>query len=160
MKSMDEMRESATETARHLASTAKKAGYAAVGAPRVAGRRIAELAGKMGQGATREFEAWVAEGEALTEQLRDRNVVDELKERVDIDQLQDRVEKLRDQLEDVLANWRDTFMPHDEAAPPAKAEPAKKPAARKPATKKAAAKPAAKTPAAKKTAAKKTTALS
>ena len=152
MKSMTEMREAATETAKDLAGTAKKAGYAAVGAPMVAGKRIASLAGKVGDGAAREFEQWVEEGEKVTSQLRDRKVVDELKDKVDFDQLQGRVEKLRDQLEDVLANWRETFIPHNEEE---KKEEVAKPAAKKPAAKKPAAKSAAK-PAAKKTTASKT----
>ncbi|NQV06656.1 hypothetical protein HQ535_08895 [bacterium] len=157
MKSMTEMREAATGTAKDLAGTAKKAGYAAMGAPMVATRRIASLAGKVGDGAAKEFEAWVEEGEKLTGQLRDRKVVDELKDKVDFDHLQGRVEKLRDQLEDVLANWRETFIPHNEEE---KKEEVKKPAAKataakKPATKAAATKTTATKPAATKTTASK-----
>jgi len=97
---------------------AQKAAYAVMGAPVVAGRKIAELGGKMGKTAQREFEAWVTEGEKVTERLMDRKVVTDIKERVDLEQLQGRVEKLRDQLEDVLASWRDNFKPQteDEAA--------------------------------------------
>jgi hypothetical protein len=58
-----------------------------------------------------EFEKWVTEGERMTAELRQGKVVDEIKEKVDFDHLQGRVEKLRDQLEDVLANWRATFKP-------------------------------------------------
>jgi hypothetical protein len=94
---------------------AQKAAYAVMGAPVVAGRKIAEIGGKMGKTAQREFEAWVTEGEKVTERLMDRKVVTDIKERVDLDQLQGRVEKLRDQLEDVLASWRDNFKPQTEA---------------------------------------------
>lgn len=93
---------------------AQKAAYAVMGAPVVAGRKIAEYGGKFGKSAQLEFETWVAEGEKVTGRLMDHKVVSDLKERVDLDQLQGRVEKLRDQLEDVLASWRDTFKPETE----------------------------------------------
>lgn len=138
MKSATEMRETATKRMGDLADTGKKAAYAVVGAPVVAGRRIADWSGRMTKSAQQQFEAWVAEGEKLTEQLRDGSVVEEIKDRVDFDQLQGRVEKLRDQLEDVLANWRDSFRPQDaEKADAPKAKAAKKPAAKKAAAKKA-----------------------
>jgi hypothetical protein len=88
----------------------------------------------MTKSAQKQFEAWVDEGEKITQQLRDGKVVEELKDRVDFEQLQGRVEKLRDQLEDVLANWRDTFKPQEAE----KAEVVSKPkqaAAKKPAPK-------------------------
>ena len=106
---------------------AQKAAYAVMGAPVVAGRKIAQLGGRVGKTAQRELEAWVTEGEKLTERLMDRKVVTDIKERVDLDQLQGRVEKLRDQLEDVLASWRDNFKPQTEDAQDAKTEPASKP---------------------------------
>jgi hypothetical protein len=67
-------------------------------------------------------------------------VVDEFASRVDFDQVSTQVNKLRDQLEDLLATWRSSFRP--EKLPTIKAEassdgvkfetiPAKKPAARK-----------------------------
>jgi citrate synthase len=149
MKNATEMREAATKRMGDLADTGKKAAYAVVGAPVVAGRRIADWSGRMTKSAQSQFEAWVSEGEKLTEQFRDGSVVEDIKDRVDFDQLQGRVEKLRDQLEDVLANWRDSFRPQEAM----KAEAPKPKAAKKPAAKK----PAAKKPAAKKPAAKKVT---
>ena len=134
--------------------SAQKAAYAVMGAPVVAGRKIAELTGKVGKTAQREFEAWVDEGEKVTERLMDRKVVSDIKERVDLDQLQGRVEKLRDQLEDVLASWRDNFKPQTEetAEEAEQVEEAKE----KPAPKaKTAAKTTAKKTTAKKTATKK-----
>lgn len=93
---------------------AQKAAYAVVGAPVVAGKKIAGYTGKIGKSAQKEFENWVSEGERMTSQVREGKVVTEIKERVDFEQLQGRVEKLRDQLEDVLAGWRESFKPEDE----------------------------------------------
>ena len=126
-------------------SDGRKAAYALIGAPVWAAKRLADLTSDLGDISRREMQEWIKEGERITKKLSDKKVVEELSERVDLDQIQDQVERLRDQLESVLSNWRDSFRP--EAKKPA----AKKPAARKPATKK----PAAKKPAAKKTAAKK-----
>jgi len=143
MKTVEEMRESATKTMHGLADTSKKAAFAAVGAPVAAGKKIAGLTGKMSKSAQRTFENWISEGERVTEQLREGKVVEEIKERVDFEQLQGRVEKLRDQLEDVLSNWRDSFKPEKAETPAEADKPAEKPAAKKPAAKKAGAKPAA-----------------
>lgn len=130
----------------------RKAAYALIGAPVWAAKKISEFSADMGDATRREFEAWVKEGEKLAKRLSDGKMVEELSERVDLDQIQDQVEKLRDQLEGVLGNWRESFR----AEPAEKKPAAKKPAARKPAAKKPAAKkPAAKKPAAKKPAAKK-----
>jgi len=130
MKTATEIREAATERLGDLADTGKKAAYAVVGAPVVAGKKIVGWSGRVTKTAQKQFEAWVAEGEKITLQLREGKVVEEIKDRVDFDQLQGRVEKLRDQLEDVLANWRDTFKPQDaektEAAPKPKKAAAKK----------------------------------
>jgi len=140
----------AQKATKDLMKGAEKAAYAAVGAPVVVGRQIAEYGAKVGSSLRQEIDAYVEEGETLAAKLREGDLVDEVKDRVDIDQLQDRVERLRDQLEDVLANWRESFRPDDAAAP---AEEVKE-APKKAAPKKAAAKPAA---SAKKPAAKKTT---
>ena len=146
MKNATEIRETATKRMGDLADTGKKAAYAVVGAPVVAGRRIADWSNRMGKSAQKQFEAWVAEGEKISEQLRDGTVVEEIKDRVDFENLQGRVEKLRDQLEDVLANWRENFRPEEDEKAEAKPKVvAKKPAAKKPAAKK----PVAKKPAAK-----------
>lgn len=123
MKTVTEMRESAKERVDDFAGSSKKAAYAVMGAPVVTGRRIADYAGKVGKTLQKEFEAWIAEGERLSGEMNETKVVTELKERVDLDQLQGRVEKLKDQLEEVLTNWRDTFKPGEaevaEAADPA-----------------------------------------
>jgi hypothetical protein len=139
-KRVGELTEAAQKTGKFVVDSVQKTAYAVVGAPAVTTKRMMDYGSKLSDTARKEFEAWVEEGEKLTGQLRERATIEELKERVDFDQLQDRVEKLRDQLEDVLANWRETFMPESE-----KEAPAKKPAATKaPAAKKPAAKPAAK----------------
>ena len=71
---------------------------------------------------------------------------------MDFDQIQEQVGKLREQLDDMLSNWRSSFRPATEKVEPVKA--AAKPAAAKTTT--AAKKPAAKTTtAAKKPAAPK-----
>ncbi|MDJ0496650.1 MAG: hypothetical protein QNJ89_02395 [Acidimicrobiia bacterium] len=139
--------------------TSKKAvqrtAYAAVGAPFVVGRKLKDFSTRMFEDAQTQYDEYVDEGEKLTKQLRDRNMVEELEHRMHIDKVQDRVEQLRDQLENTLNNWRESFAPEEEPKKPAaKAAPAEKKPAAKPAAKKPAAKPAAKKPAAKKTAAK------
>ena len=59
----------------------------------------------------------------------------ELRERVDFDHIQGRAEKVRDQLEDVLVNWRESFVQQsDEESTPA-APVAAEPTAKKPAAK-------------------------
>ena len=129
----------------------KNAAYALIGAPVWAAKKLSEMTADLGDATRREFDEWVKEGESLAKKLSDSNMVDELSERMDLDQIQDQVEKLRDQLESVLGNWRESFKAD---AKPAAKPAAKKPAARKPAAKKTttARKPAAKKPA---TAAKK-----
>ena len=157
-KRVGEITEAAQKTGKFFIDSVQKTAYAVVGAPAVTTKRFMDYGSKLSDTARKEFEAWVEEGEKLTSQVRDRATIEDLRERVDFDQLQDRVEKLRDQLEDVLVNWRESFMPEpakeaEEKAPAAKKAPAKKPAAKKPAAKKAPA--AAKKAPAKKPAAKK-----
>jgi len=96
MKTTTEMRESAGKTMHGIADTSKKAALAAVGAPVVVGKRIAGLTGRVTKSAGRAIETWIAEGEKVTEQLREAKMVEEIKERVDFEQLQGRVEKLRE----------------------------------------------------------------
>jgi len=151
MKTVADIRDSAKDRVEDLTDTSKKAAYAVVGAPVVAGRRIADYAGKVGKSLQKEFEAWVTEGERLSGEVREAKLVTEIKERVDFDQLQGRVEKLKDQLEEVLANWRETFKPGQDKSESDEPITAKKPAAKKATAKK----PAAKKPAAKKATAKK-----
>ena len=105
----------ASEMKAAYAAGVKKAAYAAVGAPVVAGKHLTRMSGKWRKSAKREFEKWVTEGERMTAEIREGKVVGEIKEKVDFDHLQGRVEKLRDQLEDVLANWRSTFKPEKAA---------------------------------------------
>jgi hypothetical protein len=112
----------AQKTAKSLKEGAGKAAHAVVGAPVVVARRLQSYGGKVGESLSKEIDAYVAEGERLVERLRERDVVEDIKERVDLEHLQDRVERLRDQLEEVLANWRESFRPHDEAPAEAAAE--------------------------------------
>jgi hypothetical protein len=130
---------------------AKRALYAAVGAPVVALRMASEAATEVrarlnkeansfGKNAQTRMDKWANEGEKVWNRLSDAKVVDEFASRVDFDQVSTQVNKLRDQLEDLLATWRLSFRP--EKLPTIKAEassdgvkfetiPAKKPAARK-----------------------------
>jgi len=126
------------------------AAYALIGAPVWAAKKVTEMTSDLGDATRREYDVWVKEGEELAKKLSDRKMVEELSEKVDLDQIQDQVEKLRDQLETVLGNWRESFRAEKPEAKPAakkpaakKTAPAKKPAAKKPATRK----PAAKKPA-------------
>ena len=128
--------------------TMQRAAYAAVGAPFVVGRKLKDYGSKMADDAQTRYDEYADEGEKLTKQLRDRNVVEEIEHRMHIDKVQDRVEQLRDQLENTLNNWRESFAPEEEPKKPADKPAAKKPA-EKPAAKKAAAKKPAEKPAAK-----------
>ena len=149
--------------------TMQRTAYAAVGAPFVVGRKLKDFGTKMVEDAQTQYDRYAVEGEKLAKQLRDRNVVEEIEHRMHIDKVQDRVEQLRDQLENTLNNWRESFAPEEEAQKPATKKPTakttsalaapeeKKPAAKKPAAKKPAAKAASAakaTPEAKKPAAK------
>ena len=151
---------------------APKALYAAVGAPVVGARKVGEQveeirtrlgkeASSFSKTAAKRFNTWATEGEKLLGKLTDAKVVDDIASRVDFDQVSTQVNKLRDQLEDLLATWRTSFRP--EKLPTVKVEastdgvkfetiPAKKPAARKPGAKKTTRKTVAKkAPAAKTT---------
>ncbi len=137
----------------------KKTAYVAVGAPFVVARKVKDFGSKFMADAQTELDAYATEGEKVTKQLRDRNVVEELEHRMNIDKVQDRVEQLRDQLETTLNNWRESFTPGEEPVKPATSKPAaKKTPAKKPAAKATAKKAPAKKAPAKKPAAKKTTA--
>ena len=132
---------------------AKKTAYAAVGAPVIFGRKLKEFSSKTMSDAQGQIDSYAKEGEKMTKQLKERNVVEELEHRMNIDKVQDRVEQLRDQLETTLNNWRESFTP-DEVAKKAPVKPAAKPAAKKAPAKTTAKKaPAKKAPA--KTTAKK-----
>jgi hypothetical protein len=136
----------------------KKSAYVAVGAPVVVARKMKAFGNKMMADAQTQIDEYAVEGEKVTKQLKERNVVEELEARMNIDKVQGRVEQLRDQLENTLNNWRESFAPETEkkVEEPKKAPAKKAPAAKKaPVAKKAPAKkaPAKKAPAAKKTAA-------
>ena len=153
--------------------TAKSVLYAAVGAPVVAARRVAEAvselrstlnkeADSLGKTTNKRVAEWADEGEKLVSRITDAKMVDELTSKVDFDQVSTQVSKLRDQLEDMLATWKASFRPDRLPTVTAEASPAgvkleaKTAAARKSPVKKSVTKksPARKSPA-KKAAAKK-----
>jgi hypothetical protein len=164
---------------------AKNVLYAAVGAPVVAARKVTEqvnaLKGRVseettsyGEMASKAIDEWAAEGEKVVSRISEGKVVEEITQKVDLDQAKEQVSKLRDQLEDMLTTWRQSFRPEKTAkveavthAPEttaakttaANSTAAKKPAARAAATsatKTSAAKTAKSSPAAKKSPAKST----
>jgi len=157
---------------------AKSVLYAAVGAPVVAARkvtdRVSEFRGRVsketanyGEVANKAIDGWASEGEKVVAGIRDGKVVEEISQKVDFDQAKEQVSKLRDQLEDMLATWRQSFRPEkteekvEETAPakPATQKPAAKTsAAKKPADKTSAAKTNKSSTATKKSPAKKTAA--
>jgi hypothetical protein len=117
--------------------------YAVVGAPVVAARKVGEKAVELraklsenangyGQAAEKAIDQWAVEGEKVVGRITEGKVVEEISSKVDLDQAKEQVGKLRDQLEDMLATWRNSFRP-EKTAETAKA-PAKKPAS-KPAAK-------------------------
>jgi hypothetical protein len=128
---------------------AKSVLYATVGAPVVAARKMGEgvtvLRTKITDGATeyskvaeKAIDGWAVEGQKVVGRISDGKVVDEITAKVDLDSAKEQVSKLRDQLEDMLATWRQSFRPEKaadkaaevkDASAPAKA-PAKKPAAK------------------------------
>ena len=141
-----------------MVNTTKKVLYAAVGAPVVAARklseRVTEMSGKLTEGLGKEYDLWAKEGEKVVTRITDRTAVEEFVEdigaRVDFDQIQEHVGKLREQLDDMLSNWRSSFRPTTEKAQPVVPAAKATTAAKKPAIKKT-------TTAAKKPAVKKTT---
>ena len=149
--------------------TAKNVLYAAVGAPVVAARKVAEAvndlrsslnkeADTLGKTANKRVAVWADEGEKLVNKITDAKMVDELTSKVDFEQVSTQVSKLRDQLEDMLATWRASFRPEKLPTVKVEASPegvkletkrsngrkavAKKPASRKAASQKAVAKKA------------------
>ncbi len=127
--------------------------YAVVGAPVVAARKVGDKAGDIrtrlsenatgyGQAAEKAIDKWAVEGEKVVGRISDGKVVEEISSKVDLDQAKEQVGKLRDQLEDMLATWRNSFRPEKSAVSTKPAEPAKAPA-KKPATKTGTVKPSA-----------------
>lgn len=137
--------------------------YAAVGAPVVAARKVSDqvstLRSRVSDEATsytevanKAIDGWATEGENFVSELRDGKVVEEISQKVDFDQAREQVGKLRDQLEEMLATWRQSFRPEEAGEQDTGGTTAETPAAEKPANKSTAAtKPAAKSSAAKTT---------
>ena len=152
-----------------MIETTKKAFYATVGAPVLTAKKVNEKFQEMTSrlrdtDLKAEFEAWAAEGEKLIERFGDQPVIEEWTSRLDDIHMPAQVSKLREQLDEMVDNFRKSFRPEEAVTVPVEEEkPAKKPAAKKATAAKASAKkPAASTkkPAAsaKKPAAKKSTA--
>ena len=149
----------------------KKAFYAAVGTPMVAGRKFKEFgtdlftdtsledletAGREVTGAIRDSKV-VEQIQDSVDLIQEANVVEQIQVKVDVDQFQERVEVLREQLETALHNWREQFTPGVAGPQPVKVEvEAETPKPKKKTAKKTTAKPAAKKTTPKSTA-KKTT---
>ena len=148
---------------------AKKYLYAAVGAQvavaKGAQAKIDELVGKFAEASTtvstdlrKRVDEWAGEGETFLGKVTDTKAIDDLTSKVDLEQVQTQVNKLRDQLEDIVSTWRSNFRP-EAAAPTAEKvvveAPAEKTEAKKPAPSKAS---TTKSTPAKSTAAKKNTA--
>ncbi len=142
---------------------AKDVLYAAVGAPVVAARKVTDQVQVLKEKLEEEkasyqkdlqqaFETWAGEGEKLLSRLKEGKVVEELSTKMDLDQAKEQVGKLRDQLEEMLETWRQSFRP-EKVEEKAETTTAEKPAAKTTTAKK----PAAKTTTAKKPAAKTTT---
>jgi hypothetical protein len=138
---------------------AKSVLYAAVGAPVIVARKVGDqvstLKGRLSEekagyteSANKTLDEWAAEGEKVVSGIREGKVVEEISQKVDLDQAKEQVGKLRDQLEDMLATWRQSFRPEtaDETKSDDKAD---KPGTSKPATKSTSGKPTAKTTAGK-----------
>ena len=157
--------------------TAKNVFYAAVGAPVVAARKVADAvaelrstlnkeADTLGKTANKRVAVWADEGEKLVNRITDVKMVDELTSKVDFDQVSNQVSKLREQLEDMLSTWRASFRPEKmptvtvEASLNGGTVETKKPVAKQSGTRKATPKKAAakKAPVRSKKAAAKTTA--
>ncbi len=153
---------------------AKNVLYAAVGAPVVAARKVNDRVTTLKGRVTKEsntytkmanetIDGWASEGEKLVAGIREGKVVEEISQKVDLDQAKEQVSKLRDQLEDMLDTWRQSFRPEQAttaATPAPKTSAAKKPAAKTSAAKKPAAKSSAAKTSTSSSAAKKSTAKS
>ncbi len=123
---------------------AKSVLYATVGAPVVAARKVGEgvtvLRTKITDGATeygkvaeKTIDSWAVEGQKVVDRISDGKVVDEITAKVDLDGAKEQVSKLRDQLEDMLATWRQSFRPEKAADKATEAKAATKAPAKQPA---------------------------
>ncbi len=148
-----------------MMDTAQKVLYAAVGAPVLAGKRTVEIGRKLAgttrdtvadirrnvaETARKEYTAAADEGEQVANRVRKSNVVEEISSRLDLDDIQGRVDRLRDQFEDAIQNWREQFRPEVREETATMTETAKVTAAPKTSTPEAAPKKAAPKAAAKK----------
>ena len=149
----------------------KKAFYAAVGTPMVAGRKFIdfstdlltetsledlETAGREVTGAIRESKV-VEQIQESVDLIQEVKVVEQLQVKVDVDQFQERVEVLREQLETALHSWREQFTPGVAGPQPVKVEvEAETPKPKRTTAKKTTASKAAPKSTAKKTASKPT----
>lgn len=86
--------------------TAERMFYAAVGAPVVFGQKAREFGKAL---FSESFEDLESAGREFAASLQDNKVVGQLQESVDVEQFQDKVDTLREQLESLLASWRDQF---------------------------------------------------
>lgn len=143
-----------------MIETTKKALYVTVGAPVLTARRVnekfQEITSKvrdanLGADLRKEVDAWAAEGQKLVDRLGNQPIMEEFSARIDDIDLSSQVGKLREQLDEMLENWRQNFRPPTAPAPVKKGAAASAPS--RPATKTGAAKAStAKKPAAKATA--------
>ena len=125
-----------------------------------------EFGGSAAESATEALKSAFASAQTLTDRGMDKVAeskvteraqarVDAVQEKIDVDQIQDQVAKLREQMENVLTSWKDSFRPSTKVAE----APAKKATAKKAPVKKATAtKTATKKAPVKKASAKETTA--
>src|SRR5688500_10837440 len=137
--------------------TGKNVFYAAVGAPVVAARKVADAvaelrstlnkeADSLGKTTNKRVAVWADEGEKIVNRITDAKMVDELTSKVDFDQVSTQVSKLRDQLEDMLSTWKASFRPERMPTVTAQASPegvkleAKRSVAKKPVAQKTPAK--------------------
>jgi hypothetical protein len=86
--------------------TAERMFYAAVGAPVVFGQKARDFGKAL---FSESFEDLESAGREFAAHLQDNKVVEQIQESVDVEQFQDKVEALREQLESLLASWRDQF---------------------------------------------------
>ena len=147
-----------------MIKSTKKALYATVGAPVLTAKRVNEKFQEMtaklrDTDLTAEFDAWAAEGEKLFDRFADQPMIDEISSKLDDIDMPAQVGKLRDQLDEMVENWRKNFRPADVAVKvdetPKQDEAAKKAPAKKAAPKASTAKTTAAKSTAKKAPAKK-----
>jgi hypothetical protein len=114
-----------------MIETTKKVLYATVGAPVLTAKRVNEKFGEittklrdrnLGEDLRKEFDAWAAEGEKLVDRLGDQPVVEEWGTKLEDIKVAEGVSKLREQLDDMIANWRKIFRPNSENAEDVAAE--------------------------------------